>query len=343
MVDAATRPLDPPPEARLEDRMTATAQPGHSVEAWPPLPFAGWQETQTALQLRAQIVGKTRLAQAPMQNHWWQVAFYVTTRGLTTSPMPHDDRTFEVDFDFLDHLLLVRTSDGVTRDLPLRPEPLAEFYTAYQALLRELALPVHIWPVPQEMAEAVPFPEDHGHAAYDGDAVQRFWRALTRADRALKAFRGGFLGKCSPVHFWWGGFDLSCSRFSGRPAPPHPGGIPHLADRVTREAYSHECSSAGWWPGSAGMLEEPAFYSYAYAEPPGFADARVGPAAAYYHPVLREWVLPYEAVRRAADPDAMVAEFLQSTYEAAATLGDWDRAALERGAPGSQEPPESAR
>ncbi len=275
------------------------------------------------------MVGKTRLALAPMTNHWWQVTLYLTARGLTTSPMPRGERNLEIEFDFVDHVLAVCTGDGAYRTMPLAPRTVADFHREYRSLLRSLDLDVRIWPVPVEMPDAVPFASDVAHASYDADAAQRCFRALTQADRVLKEFRGRFLGKCSPVHFWWGAFDLSCTRFSGRRAPPHPGGVPNLADRVTREAYSHECISAGWWPGG-GVLREPAFYAYAYAEPAGLPDAAISPREAYYHRELREFILPYEAVRAAARPDEMVLAFFQSTYDAAADLLGWDRVALER-------------
>jgi hypothetical protein len=306
----------------MADRSVTTA-------AWPALPLDGWRATYDTLHLWSQIVGKTRLALAPMQNHWWQVALYVTSRGLGGAPLPVGHRTLDVDFDFIDHQLVVRTSEGETRTLALAPRSVADFYDEYRALLRALDADVRIRPVPSEMETVTPFAEDRTHASYDADAAQRCWRALVQADRVLRAFRGRFLGKCSPVHFWWGAFDLSCTRFSGRPAPPHPGGIPNLPDRVTREAYSHECISAGWWPGG-GALDEPAFYAYAYPEPAGLPEARVRPAAAYYHTQLREFILPYDAVRTAPEPDAALLEFLQSTYEAAADLARWDRGALER-------------
>jgi hypothetical protein len=278
------------------------------------------------------MVGKTRLALSPMENHWWQVALYVTPRGLTTSPIPYGTRTFEVSFDFVDHRLVVRTSDGDTRMLPLQARPVADFYRDYRALLGSLGLDVHIWPVPSEIPDPIPFPDDHVHAAYDPDAAERCWRVLVQADRVLKRFRSRFIGKCSPAHFWWGAFDIACTRFSGRPAPTHPGGVPNLPDYVAREGYSHECISAGWWPGG-GPLTEPAFYAYAYPEPNGCPEAPIRPEAAYYHPDLHEWILPYEAVRTSPDPDATLLEFLQSTYAAAADLGAWDRAALERASP----------
>jgi hypothetical protein len=296
---------------------------------WPRLPLEEWQATYATLHLWTQMVGKTRLALSPMQNHWWQVALYVTSRGLGTSPMPYGERSLEIDFDFVDHQLVGRTSDGATQTLPLVAQPVAEFYHEYLALLRALDVKVRIRPIPSEITESIPFPDDRVHASYDADAAHRCWRVMTQVDRALKEFRGPFLGKCSPSHFWWGAFDMACTRFSGRRAPVHPGGFPNLPDRVTREAYSHECISAGWWPGG-GAVTEPVFYAYAYPEPAGCAEAGVRPAATYYHPVLHEWILPYEAVREAPDPDVVLREFLQSTYDAAAGLGGWDRAALER-------------
>jgi hypothetical protein len=299
-----------------------------SGAAWPPLPLADWRPTYETLHLWSQIVGKTRLALAPMQNHWWQVALYLTSRGLGGTPLPHGDGTVDIDFDFIDHRLEVRRSDGATRSLALRPMAVADFFAEYRALLGGLGIDARIRPMPAEIPDAIPFDRDRTHASYDADAAQRCWRALVQADRVLRAFRGRFLGKCSPVHFWWGGFDLSCTRFSGRTAPPHPGGIPNLPDWITREAYSHECISAGWWPGG-GSLEEAAFYAYAYPEPTGLPQATVRPAAACYHPALREFILPYQAVRGSSDPDATLMEFLQSTYDAAAGLARWDRA-LER-------------
>ena len=296
---------------------------------WPPLPFDEWEDTLATLHRWTQMVGKTRLALAPMTNHWWQVTLYLTARGLTTSPMPVGQRTVEIEFDFLDHVLAARTSDGASRRMRLAPRSVADFHREYRTLLRSLDVEAKIWPVPVEMREAVPFTDDVVHASYDADAAHRCFRVLAQADRVLKEFRGGFLGKCSPVHFWWGGFDLSCTRFSGRRAPLHPAGLPNLADRVTREAYSHECVSAGWWPGG-GVLREPAFYAYAYAEPAGLSAAAIRPREAYYHRELREFILPYDAVRTAARPDEMLLAFLQSTYEAGADLLGWDRAALER-------------
>ncbi|HXU43957.1 MAG TPA: DUF5996 family protein [Thermoanaerobaculia bacterium] len=310
--------------------MNGSSEQGPEKDTWPRLPLDGWRETYKALHMRAQMVGKTRLALAPMQNHWWQVVLYVTPRGLSTSTMHHDRGALEIELDFLDHRLAIRTSDGEERRLPLQAESVADFYEAYRAALRDLRIEARIWPVPVELEEAVPFLEQRDLAPYDGDAAQRCWRVLSRADRVFQRFRGRFLGKCSPVHFWWGSFDLACTRFSGEPAPRHPGGIPHLGDAVTREAYSHACISAGWWPGTPGMFDEPAFYAYAYPEPPGCPEAEVRPSAARYDPGLKEWILPYEAVRTAEDPDGAVMEFLESTYGAAATLGGWNRAALER-------------
>jgi len=302
-----------------------------AAEAWPDLPLEAWRDTRDTLHRWTQMVGKTQLALAPMQNHWWQVAMHGTARGLTTRAMPAGERTLEIEFDFVDHRLVGRTSDGGVRTLALAPKSVADFYAEYREMLSALGVEAHIWPVTVEMAEAERFTDDRRHASYDADAVQRCWRILTRTQRALERFRSGFVGKCSPAHFWWGGFDLACTRFSGRKAPPHPGGIPHLADRVTRESYSHECISAGWWPGNAeGSVREPAFYAYAYPEPAGCAQAPVRPAPAGYNQELREWILPYAAMRRSPDPDAALSEFLASTYEAAAELGEWDRAGLER-------------
>jgi hypothetical protein len=278
-----------------------------------------------------QIVGKTRLALAPMQNHWWQVALYVTSRGLTTSAMPAGARTCSVDFDFVDHHVYLRASDGATTALPLVAQSVADFYTAYVAALRSLRIDVAIKPVPVEVETAIPFPRDREHASYDADAAHRWWQVMVQADRVLKQFRGRFLGKASPVHFFWGGFDLAATRFSGRRAPRHPGGIPNCPSYVMVEAYSHECSSCGFWPGG-GALGEAAFYAYAYPEPAGFAEHPIRPDGASYNRELREFILPFEVVRTSADPDAAVLAFVHSAYEAAADLGRWDRDALERSA-----------
>jgi len=298
-------------------------------EAWPSLPLQAWQDTFATFHMWTQIVGKTRLALSPLVNHWWNVTFYLTPRGLTTSAMPHGERTFSVDFDFIDHALVVRTSDGAVDSLTLAPQSVADFYERYLSLLRSLGLEVRIWPVPVEVERAIPFAEDREHASYDPLYAHRFWRALTQAERVMQRFRGRFLGKCSPVHFFWGGCDLAVTRFSGRRAPKHPGGIPNVADWVTQEAYSHEVSSCGFWAGG-GPVAEPSFYAYAYPEPPGFAEASVQPREAYYHPEMREFFLPYDAVRAAERPDEFLLSFLQSTYAAAADLGNWDRQALER-------------
>jgi len=313
----------------MSETTTDTAPQRTIAEAWPSLVLADWRETYTGLHLRTQMVGKTRLALSPMENHWWNVALYLTARGLTTSPMPCGGKTLEVELDFIDHSLIARTSEGATAALPLRAEPVADFYRTYRTLLRDLGVTLKIWPVPVEMPVTTPFAEDREHASYDPDAVQRCWRILAQVDRIFKEFRGRFLGKCSPSHFWWGGFDLACTRFSGERAPRHPS-VPQVADRITLEAYSHACISAGWWPGTPGFFEETAFYAYAYPEPAGCPEAVVRPAATRYDPVLREWILPYDAVRGADDPAAAVMEFVQSTYEAAAALGGWDRQALER-------------
>lgn len=305
------------------------------TNAWPALPLESWRDTYATLHMWTQIVGKTRLALAPMQNHWWQVVLYVTERGLTTSSIPSGARTFAVEFDFLEHNLSVRTSDGGFRTLPLRPSSVADFYADYLALLRSLRLEVKIWPVPVEVETSIRFPEDRTHASYDAESATRLWRLLMQADRVLKRFRGRFLGKASPVHFFWGGFDLAATRFSGRRAPPHPGGVPNVGNWVNLEAYSHECSSVGFWPGG-GPIPEPVFYAYAYPEPEGFRSYPVQPAAAHYSEEMREFMLPYEAVRTAASPDDALLDFAQTTYAAAADRGNWDRAALER--PPSQWP-----
>ncbi|MFL5403517.1 MAG: DUF5996 family protein [Gemmatimonadales bacterium] len=302
---------------------------------WPSLLLSEWNETKDTLHRWVQMVGKTRLALASPVNHYWHVALYATARGLTTSPMPYEGGTVEVELDFVDHTLLIRTSEGATRAMKLEPRSVADFYREYTSLLASLGLRVHIWPVPSEMEDVLRFTEDQQHRAYDPDAANRCWTILSQATRVTQRFRGRFLGKCSPVHVFWGGLDLACTRFSGRRAPRHPGGIPHLPDYVVQESYSHECLSAGWWPGNlGGPVAEPAFYAYAYPEPAGFAEARVRPAAAYYSPELREFVLPYEAVRAAARPDDMLLDFLQTTYEAGADHGGWDRQALERELPG---------
>jgi hypothetical protein len=298
-------------------------------EAWPALPLPEWQDTCDTLHRWTQVVGKVRLALAPMENHWWQVPLYVTCRGLTTSPIPYGAGCFQLDFDFLDHRLDIRTSDGRWDALPLQPRSVADFHGEVIGRLRALGIEVAIGTTPCEVVDATPFEADHHHAAYDAAQANRFWRVLHQADRVLKSFRGRFLGKASPVHFFWGSFDLAVTRFSGRPAPPHPGGVPNLADWVVREAYSHEVSSCGFWPGNGGFGRA-AFYSYAYPEPADFPRAPVAPAAALYSPDVREFILAYDEVRQANDPDQLLMSFLESTYVAAADLGHWDRAALER-------------
>lgn len=294
---------------------------------WPELPLTAWQDTYSTLHLWTQIVGKVRLALAPRVNHWWQVALYVTPRGLTTTAIPYGVRALQIDFDLIAHRLLLACSEGATRTIPLAPRPVADFYREVMDALHSLGMQVELWPVPVEMAERIPFDQDTRHSAYDPEYADRFRRALLQVDRVLNAFRSRFIGKTSPVHFFWGSFDLAVTRFSGRSAPPHPGG-PNVARSVMREAYSHEVSSAGFWPGAG--LGEPAFYSYAYPEPAGFMDHPVELEGAFYHPELREYLLPYDAVRTALQPDRLLLAFLQSTYEAAAERGHWDRSALER-------------
>lgn len=297
-------------------------------DEWPELPLEDWQDTFETLHLWTQIVGKIRLAQTPWINHSWHVPLYVTARGLTTSAVPYGGRCFQIDFDFFDHRLLIDASDGGRRVLELSPRPVADFYQEVMATMGHLGMPVKIHGSPNEVEEPVPFADDQRHSAYDGDAAQRFWRILVHAQRVFQRFRARFLGKNSPVHFFWGSFDLAVTRFSGRPAPPHPGGVPNLPDWVAREAYSHEVSSAGFWPGG-GPHPFPLFYSYAYPTPEGFGAAAVEPEAAFYSEELGEFVLPYDAVREAESPDEALLAFLESTYRAAADLAHWDREALE--------------
>ena len=298
------------------------------MENWPELPYERWKDSYATLHRWTQVVGKIRLMQSPWLNHSWHVPLYVTARGLTTSSIPYRDRVFDIAFDFVDHALVLRVSDGAERRLPLQPRSVADFYAAVMAMLDEAGIPVRIDRIPNEIADAIPFDQDTVHSAYDPEYVQRFWRALLQVGRVFSQFRTAFLGKCSPVHFFWGSFDLAVTRFSGRSAPPHPGGIPHLTDAVVREAYSHEVSSAGFWPGGSGV-EYPVFFSYAYPEPPGFRETAVRPAEASFNTALGEFLLPYDAVRTAPDPDRALLEFLQSTYEAAANAAHWERSALE--------------
>jgi hypothetical protein len=295
---------------------------------WPELPLAAWRETCATLHLFTQIVGKIRLSRTPWLNHSWHVALYVSARGLTTSPIPWGERTFQVDFDFIDHVLRVSSSDGAQRQFALARQSVASFYAAIVTTLAELGIQVEIDDMPSELPDPIRFSQDDKHASYDPDAVRRFFQILVNADRVFKQFRTGFLGKASPVHFFWGSFDLAVTRFSGRRAPRHPGGVPHLPDEVVREAYSHEESSAGFWPGS-GAIDYPAFYCYAYPEPTGFRAAKVQPEAAFFSQALGEFILPYDAVRTAAQPDQALLDFLQSTYVAAADAAKWDRDALE--------------
>ena len=297
-------------------------------EPWPALPLAEWRDTCATLHRWTQVIGKIRLAQAPMINHWWQVPLYLTARGLTTSPMPYGTRSFQIDFDFLDHRLIIDGCDGSKSSFALRPCAVADFYREVMARLDALGFAPRIWTMPVEIPDPIPFEEDRVHAAYDPDYANRFWRILVQCDRLLTQFRAGYLGKVSPVHFFWGSFDIAVTRFSGRRAPPHPG-APNVADRVTREAYSHEVSSCGFWPGGDAFAA-PIFYAYAYPEPSGFAAAPVAPNAAHYERSLGEFILPYDAVRQAKQPDDAALAFFESTYAAAATLGGWDRAALER-------------
>ncbi|HSJ95882.1 MAG TPA: DUF5996 family protein [Myxococcota bacterium] len=311
--------------------------PTRSTEAaWPSLPLDEWSDTCATLHLWTQIVGKVRLAQSPPVNHSWHVTLYVTARGLTTSPIPHGARTFQIDLDLVEHRLAIQASDGRAGAFALEPQPVAAFYRRLMDELARLGLPVRIARKPNEVPDPVRFDRDHAPRAYDAEYAHRFWRALVQADRVFKRFRSRFIGKCSPVHFFWGAPDLAVTRFSGRSAPEHPGGIPNLPDRVAREAYSHEVSSCGFWPGG-GTTSFPAFYAYAYPEPPGFAEAPVQPNGAFYSSELREFLLPYDEVRRAPSPDERLLAFLQSTYEAAATLGRWDRRGLERDLSGSTE------
>jgi hypothetical protein len=299
------------------------------LESWPELPMEAWKDTYATLHMWTQIVGKIRLMLSPHVNHWWQVVLYVTARGLTTSPIPYRERTFELEFDFIAHTLNLRTNGGETRKLSLISQSVAGLYGEIFKTLHDTGIEVTIWNVPVEVPERIPFDEDRSHASYDPEYAGRCWRIMTQTDRILKQFRSGFIGKCSPAHFFWGAFDMAVTRFSGRPAPEHPGGVPALADFVVREAYSHEVSSCGFWPGGEA-IPEPAFYAYAYPEPNGFKDAAISPEEAFYVPEMGEFVLPYEVVRKSKQPDQVLMSFLQSTYDAAANLGNWDRPALER-------------
>jgi hypothetical protein len=302
--------------------------PAPSRSAWPALPYAEWKDTYGTLHMMAQVVGKVRLARTPPLNHTWHVPFYVTARGLTTSPISSDARTFEIHFDFIEHQLVIETDVGDRRLIRLRPQAVADFYREVMEKLTSLGLETRIWPVPVEVPGAIRFTDDRTHTAYDPEWAHTFWQVLLNVDRVLKQFRAGYVGKASPVHFFWGSFDLAATRFSGRVAPPHPGGAPNLGDWVMRDAYSHEVASCGFWPGNAD-LPQAIFYAYAYPEPAGFATAAVRPAEAFYSAQMKEFMLPYDSVRAAADPEAALLAFCKSTYEAAADLGGWDRPAVE--------------
>ena len=300
-----------------------------SSKAWPTLPLEAWSETYATLHLWTQIAGKIRLAQSPWMNHGWHCTLYVTARGLTTSPVPHGNRTFQIDFDFIGHQLMILSSDGLTGGFALEPQSVATFYKRLMAAMDKLDLHVKINQKPNEVPDPIHFEQDETHRAYDSEYANRFFRILVQADRVFKAFRGRFIGKCSPVHFFWGAPDLAVTRFSGRWAPKHPGGIPNLPDSVTQEAYSEEVSSCGFWPGG-GPIPYAAFYSYAYPEPAGLATSPIQPREAFYSKDLREFILPYDAVRQSESPDDTLLEFLETTYSAAADLAEWDRSSLER-------------
>jgi hypothetical protein len=306
------------------------ARTDHAADAWPAIPLDAWKETHDALHMRLQIAGKVRLAFSPWLNHSWHATHYVTPRGLSTSSIPYGDRIFEIAFDFIDHVLHVHVSDGGSATIALQSESVASFHDRLMRELGRVGIRARIHDRPNEVEDAIRFEEDTRARPYDADAVHRFWRALVQADRVMHEFRTRFIGKSSPVHFFWGAPDLAVTRFSGRRAPPHPGGVPNLPDWVTREAYSHEVSSFGFWAGG-GAVPYPAFYAYAYPEPEGYAAAHVAPDAAFYSTELHEFILPYDTVREATSPDGTLLEFLESTYAAAADLGGWDRAALERG------------
>jgi hypothetical protein len=299
-----------------------------TVCSWPALPLLEWKETYDTLHMWTQVVGKIRLALTPRANHWWNTALYVSPRGLTTSTMYHNGRLLQIDFDFVDHKLLIETTDVPPKSIDLRSRTVADFYQETMAVLNSLEMPVKIWTTPVEVANRIPFERDQKHASYDPEYVGRFWRILTQANRVFTDFRCGFNGKVSPVHFFWGAFDLAVTRFSGRAAPSHPG-APNVARFVAVEAYSREVSSCGFWPGG-GPVDQPVFYAYSYPEPQGFTEYPIQPAEAFYHNEMGEYLLPYDVVRTAKSPDVVLSSFLQSTYEAAATCGKWDRRLLER-------------
>ena len=293
-------------------------------ECWPRLSLDSWKDTYATVHMWTQMVGKVRLRLTPLVNHWWNVPLYVTARGLTTSRIPYGRRAFELQFDFIRHQLVIETTDGILKTVPLVPRSVAEFYREFMGMLGSAGIEVKIWRMPVEIPNPIPFDQDHMHRSYDPAAVERFWRILLSVDAVFSQFRSGFIGKCSPVHFFWGSFDLAVTRFSGRRAPERPG-----ADAMTREAYSHEVSSVGFWPGG-GDVKDAAFYSYTVPEPQGFKEAPVRPNASYYEKQLGEFLLMYEDVRNAGSPTASLLEFCQSTYEAGASLGNWDRHVLER-------------
>ena len=298
------------------------------MNPWPALPLAEWKDTYSTLHMWTQIVGKIRLALTPLVNHWWNVPLYVAPRGLSTSAIPYNDRFFQITFDFISHLLLIETTDGSTKTIALRSRSVAEFYQEMMAALKSLEMPVTIWTTPVEVADRTPFEKDQKHSTYDPEYAQRVWRILAQTSRVLTEFRSRFIGKVSPIHFFWGAFDLAVTRFSGRTAPSHPG-VPNCGLFVMVEAYSHEVSSCGFWPGG-GLINEPAFYAYAYPEPQGFKEYPIQPPEAFYHREISEFLLPYNVVRSAKSPDEVLLSFLQSTYEAEAMCAKWDRAGLER-------------
>lgn len=298
------------------------------MNPWPALPLAEWKDTYSTLHMWTQIVGKIRLALTPLVNHWWNVPLYVAPRGLSTSAIPYNDRFFQITFDFISHLLLIETTDSSTKTIALRSRSVAEFYQEMLAALKSLGMPVTIWTIPVEVADRTPFEKDQKHSTYDPEYAQRVWRILAQTSRVLTEFRSRFIGKVSPVHFFWGAFDLAVTRFSGRTAPSHPG-VPNCGLFVMVEAYSHEVSSCGFWPGG-GLIDEPAFYAYAYPEPQGFKEYPIQPPEAFYHREISEFLLPYDVVRSAKSPDEVLLSFLQSTYEAEAMCAKWDRAGLER-------------
>jgi Family of unknown function (DUF5996) len=300
------------------------SSPAAQIDPWPSLPLEEWEPTRATLHMWTQIVGKIRLAQTPLVNHWWNVPLYISARGLTTTAMPYDSTHFEMEFDFIEHNLMIKCSDGALRVVKLSPKSVADFYQETMSALDNLGLPVHIWKMPVEIPDPIPFDQDQQHKSYDPEYATRFWQLLRHADRVLQDFRSRFIGKSSPVHFFWGSFDLAVTRFSGRLAPPRPD-----ADPITKEAYSHEVISHGWWPGH-GPLGKPAFYSYTAPAPEGLAQAQIKPEKAFYSKEMSEFLMLYDDVRTAEDPDKALMEFLESTYEAGANLANWDRKSLER-------------